>query len=754
MSRKKQSKANHGESGQKHDKKTATQLNPKAESQNKVEGNYKGEKKASVPTVKDAVAPKKGFFARLIESIKSLFGGKKSQQLITEKSAADTELPATDTADTSVSGLPVANNEPAKQEKQPEETTASDELRREVELDSKDDSNGANSEEEKHEVNNPENESSDQETEPAAEDVASKSEQENKEKEEKSQTQFINLKENLEILGITALDDVKSWGDINDVTIDSLTKQIEKLKAPKEDTAKAMESKAKADAEAQFKAQLEELCKAVKTFFGEQDIKNANSIEVAKKYLKEYLKDIMKNKFKQELKDEELNSNSLYDLLQVFFDKVEVLVKEISAKKNEADQANVVKDGTISQKEKLIEQLQESLSTAKAENESLKATDAAKLTEELEALKAQHETLQQEKDSLEQNFNEQVKTITANNAKIDGLNDQVKKLTNSNEEQKKQIDTLEKDKTDIIVVKNRLAVAKENLEKEINADREKHENEIKQREQKINEQRTKINEQEGTITAKEVEIENLETEKGNLIKEKEDLNEVIQKMNGVIKDKEDKQKEEIANFMQQIRVKVKEIGDSISIPGYIIPCDDDVAEQAETLEGKVKGSFEAFRNNFDSFAKELDKNAKTIEELRSRLQKMMERELGEQHSWINQLAIYYAYSRIPFMTGSKRDYGMQLDRKAMVEIYRPISDMLGLLSMSQQLPLLFVEKVNEGSYEDVTGKEYNDLDNFCSNSRNHLDQVDTEDRSNIIVDIADVGYSKDGKIVKQTKIMH
>lgn len=746
-SKRKQSRKHLSGNGQNKTRNQVSPSNTNEESLQKTKSKLQEDAVTSTtPAVKEEMAPKRGFFARLIESIKSLLGSKKLHQenteekvAVTDNSAIETPVIETSVIETSVIETP-ATETPATSN----DSLTHDEPDQKMTLNN--DDTAGKSEEGKQNDNKSEEENSDLKAKLDTKHEVIDLDNKKNEEQEKSQTLFYNLKENLKILGISALDDVKSWADINEVAVNSLTSQIEKLKYE--------ESQAKAEADAKFKTEHEELCKAVKTFFKEQDIKNASSIEEAIKFLKEYLKDMMKNQFNLELKEEDLKSDSLYDLLQVFFDKVEALVKEISNERNEADQASAIKENTISQKEELIKKLEGELSTAKTENETLKATDAAKLLEEFEALKKEHQNLQQEKDILQQSFNEQLNTITANDSKIEDLTNKVGDLTDEINELKNNIDTLENDKANIIADKNNLDVAKKDLENQIKGDKEKYDNEIKQKKQRIDEQQTKISEQEGMISSKENEIKKLETDKANLTAEKNNLNKVIENKNDVIKDKEAKQKAEISDFMQQINGKVKEIGDSISIPGYIIPCTESDEKQSETLEEKVKDSFEVFKKNFESFNKDLEKNAKTNEELKTRLQKMMEMELNEPHSWINQLAIYYAYCRIPFMTGSKRNYGMQLDRKAMTEIYSTISDMLGLLSMSLQLPLLFVEKVGEGRYEDVTGKEYSDLDNFCANSRNHLDQVDTDDRSNIIVDIAEVGYSKDGKIVKQTKIMH
>ena len=120
--------------------------------------------------------------------------------------------------------------------------------------------------------------------------------------------------------------------------------------------------------------------------------------------------------------------------------------------------------------------------------------------------------------------------------------------------------------------------------------------------------------------------------------------------------------------------------------------------------------------------------------------------------------MYYAYSRLPFMTEARSERGSFLNAARMSIIYNKVLVVLVPFGMMQIVPQLFVETVEEGagSYENVTGQ--NDasvslLTIMCPSLKQFTDKLYKREGVQVIKDIATIGYAVDGEIKEKTKIL-
>ena len=147
-----------------------------------------------------------------------------------------------------------------------------------------------------------------------------------------------------------------------------------------------------------------------------------------------------------------------------------------------------------------------------------------------------------------------------------------------------------------------------------------------------------------------------------------------------------------------------------------------------------------------------------LTEQRQELRNVLSRHLSDPDAVLNKLAMYYAYSRLPFMTEARSERGSFLNAARMSIIYNKVLAVLVPLGMMQIVPQLFVETVEEGagSYENVTGQ--NDasvslLTIMCPSLKQFTDKLYKREGVQVIKDIATIGYAVDGEIKEKTKIL-
>lgn len=181
------------------------------------------------------------------------------------------------------------------------------------------------------------------------------------------------------------------------------------------------------------------------------------------------------------------------------------------------------------------------------------------------------------------------------------------------------------------------------------------------------------------------------------------------------------------------------------------PCSNNEENQVVDIEDRMHLQLSEVVDRLNSFKVEGEVPPIGV---RKAVQKKLIDELTAEHSVINTICRYYAYSRLPFMTDTSREYGVTLRRKNMSELYNAVEMLYVQFGISLYIPSLFVAGIEEGDYEDMTGKEYSDLDNLCPNSCNHFDKIDSNTKpAKMIVDIVNVGYSVDGELKRKSSVL-
>lgn len=210
------------------------------------------------------------------------------------------------------------------------------------------------------------------------------------------------------------------------------------------------------------------------------------------------------------------------------------------------------------------------------------------------------------------------------------------------------------------------------------------------------------------------------------------------------------------NLMSESMKMVETLHDSAEIilescKTILNPCSDDEEAQCVDIEDRLFSDLKSSVTKLKIFSVS---NETVPVETRKKIQELLINEISSDNSPINTVCRYYAYSKLPFMTDTAREYGITFNRKNMTGLYTAIENLYVQFGINLNIPSLFVMGIEEGEFENVTGKMYGDLDNLCQNSRNHFDNIDSASKpSNVIVDVVNVGYSVDGKVGRITSVL-
>lgn len=204
-----------------------------------------------------------------------------------------------------------------------------------------------------------------------------------------------------------------------------------------------------------------------------------------------------------------------------------------------------------------------------------------------------------------------------------------------------------------------------------------------------------------------------------------------------------------SNIRENVTKAIDQLNVIINNGGYFKACDKTSKRLCEENEERMKAAMEKFILSSEAIVSDDDSPVK----IKTAIQHFIELELRDNNSIINLIAHYYAYSRLAFMTDKNRQYGIYFDRKLLSELFFWLEKMLGDFGFQLVIPTLFSERLLEGPYENCTGKEYGDLDNICPQSVNYKENISNPDKSDIIIDVIQAGYIKDGEVVSKAKVI-
>lgn len=232
----------------------------------------------------------------------------------------------------------------------------------------------------------------------------------------------------------------------------------------------------------------------------------------------------------------------------------------------------------------------------------------------------------------------------------------------------------------------------------------------------------------------------------------QELSDRIDKMNKEISDLKEKNERilsESKEMQNTLHEGAKQIQDSWRT--ILTACSDSDEEQCSELEDRLMQNLQNTVNQLCAFS--IGENTEP-QDARLQIQKKLEEVLTSPGSPFNTIGCYYAYSRLPFMTDTSREYGISFIRKNIQNLYKSIATLYTRFGISLHIPDLFVAGVSEGEFENVTGRSHSELDNLCANARNHVDKIDSQSRpSDILVDVITIGYTIDGEEVRKSQVI-
>ena len=141
-------------------------------------------------------------------------------------------------------------------------------------------------------------------------------------------------------------------------------------------------------------------------------------------------------------------------------------------------------------------------------------------------------------------------------------------------------------------------------------------------------------------------------------------------------------------------------------------CSDEDENQCMDIENRL-------RNNLFELLKSFERYKATDElnpsQTRKDIQNLLIEKLTMENSPFNVIGRYFAYSRLPFMTDTAREYGVIFNRKNIGTLYSAIEELYVYFGINLDIPVLFAMGIEEGEFINVTGRAYGDLDNLCQN---------------------------------------
>ena len=220
----------------------------------------------------------------------------------------------------------------------------------------------------------------------------------------------------------------------------------------------------------------------------------------------------------------------------------------------------------------------------------------------------------------------------------------------------------------------------------------------------------------------------------------------------------------------QLNMSVSELGRLINKAGYLIPCTNDDEDSEKVADRNQEAMIEQFENLKETLLSTLsnDGGSLTPAEAKAKVQTVLEEDLAKafenkdlsQFSVIDKIARYYAYSRLPFMTKnaqeadaskSLRSYGVVFNRSRMTAIFAQMNQLLADFGIQLIIPSLFAERLDEGYFSRSTND--GDLAILCPHPEYWKLTIANADKKDIIIDIAAIGYNKDGQLVKETDVI-
>ena len=207
--------------------------------------------------------------------------------------------------------------------------------------------------------------------------------------------------------------------------------------------------------------------------------------------------------------------------------------------------------------------------------------------------------------------------------------------------------------------------------------------------------------------------------------------------------------EQVSLIKVQVVEQMQKVLETLLQVDYIVSCNGDNTE-TEIMQESIRNGA---RKTLEGLVNIDISNSTSLTQAQTLIQEYLLKEMEPISCWMRKLAIYSAYTNIPFMIDEGRTDGIRFNREATMWAYALLDDMLAGVGIKQIVPAPFIEVISDGDYEDASDSSTKNIGTFCPDYIQRLDRIDRIDTAGIIIDIADVGLMIDGQLFRQAKVI-
>lgn len=416
------------------------------------------------------------------------------------------------------------------------------------------------------------------------------------------------------------------------------------------------------------------------------------------------------------------------------------------------------KENLIAGKETEIKRLNEELNKLKDEKNKLKAEkseveDKLSQNSELEEKLANSEVgqLLQSIDDLENKIKQkdsEIETLnqkdSENALKLEEQEKTAKKKDGEINDLKGKLSQSEKDKDELNI---QLSNTKEDLKirtKEI----EKLSKQLTETDSALKKAKSDLEIAEGDLNASLKEIETLsennkklENEKFQLSEDKKAEIEEKHKLSSILKD-------DISSLLTTYKNAADNLIKSLDSV-FLKECNED--EEIDTVESMCAKICDGAKYVASEIEDLKEEQFNSTVDLKKAYKEIIADNI--ESSSFTEIARWWAYSRLPFVLDTSREDGRSVELSVIEDAYAALEQLLALAGYRYQLPILFVQNLNEGEFENLTGREQLNLGYQVPNATSHVEKIDRDDCKNVILDIVKLGYYEGNQLVKKTSVI-
>lgn len=499
--------------------------------------------------------------------------------------------------------------------------------------------------------------------------------------------------------------------EIKEQSVDELLAALKNRIKDLQDGLKAAEkTKTKLDEQArEYKSQLEAAA------IEQKNLSEAKGfLDMANKELEKEKETL--DKANKKLKEEKDSLNNKCGELKEKIAKIEKAKEDLVKSKEFLEARN---NTLLSEKLDLENKVEE----LNAENLKLKESDAGKLSDRINELTHERDNALKEKKTLETSIerkNEQIDELKEKKVELTGkLTERTNDLQRTQKELKKCQDDIEK-----------LEKTKAELSKELEDTTEilsMTEEDLNSSKKQVDTLSKQVNDNETRIAKLEVDMKSAEEAKV--------------KAQGILKTD--------VEALAATYTKAAEVLATAVAEDFISECNPEAdTDTVASMCNKIRKGIISITDEIRDLAgKNFESTIKLTETYNAIIAKAVD------SNAFTEIARWWAYSRLPFVANRNREEGRAVEFKSINQAYAAEARLLDLAGYRYQIPVLFVENISEGDYENLTGQEQLNLDYQYPNVRRHAENIDRDDRCETILDIVRLGYYKDDTLVKKTSVI-